>query len=135
VVVVGLSVGFTTGLGFPWFGFPGVGQDSIVLVTVLYSTLVFVLKTVTYETTGEGVAVGSRPYPLGPVPEGSITKLGPIELLELFEGGWALLKVRVTIKKSPRVEIIGHCSLVIMCLGDGGQEKSENGTEANHVCR
>lgn len=59
-VVVGLTVGFTigvgftTGVGFPWFGLPTVGQCSIVLVlvTVLCPTsVVFVLKTVTYEIT------------------------------------------------------------------------------------
>jgi hypothetical protein len=97
---VGLSVGLTGG-GFPWFGFPGVGQDSmvLVLVTVLYLTSVevFVLKTVTYETTGLGGLVTKG----GEVPEGSTvedestdeTELEPIETLGLGEGstvagGW-----------------------------------------------
>jgi len=114
---VGLSFGFTTEVGFPWFGFPGVGQDSIVLVlvTVLYSTLVvvFVSKTVTYEITGVGgvVVKGGWLDPLEPVPEGSTTRLGPIEtlepregltagrLLELLGGGWTLLKSQATINK------------------------------------
>ena len=99
---VGLSFGFTTEVGFPWFGFPGVGQNSIVLVLVTVLCSVFVLKTVTYETTGVGgvVVKGGWLDPLEPVPEGSITKLGPTETLEPREGlivagrplGWTLLK-------------------------------------------
>ena len=53
-VDVGLSSGFTTEVGFPGLGCPGVEQDSIVLVlvTVLYLNSIFVLKIVTYEGTG-----------------------------------------------------------------------------------
>jgi hypothetical protein len=83
----------------------------LVLVTVLYSTwvVVFVSKTVTYETTGSGrlVVKGGELGPLEPVPEGSRvedesideTKLEPVlgegltvagRLLELLGDGWAL---------------------------------------------
>ena len=79
-VVVGLSSGFATEVGFPGLGFPGVEQDStvLVLVTVLYlnSVFVFVLKMVMYEGTGweELIVAGG--------------------LLELVGGGQMLPKLR-----------------------------------------
>jgi hypothetical protein len=83
-----------TEVGFPGFGYPGVGQDSIekVFVTVfpLNSVTVFVLKTVMYEVTDPGglVVKGGKLDPLKPVLEGrTLEDESTDEMEELLEGG------------------------------------------------